>query len=1206
MIVNYYEPLTSFELAPEEAIQHFTAKGLQPTYNWYEMLNEQHDVAFTVAKMMDLDLLETVKGELEKALETGATLEDFKKALIPTLQKKGWWGKKDVVGPDGFVTTVQLGSASRLENIFRTNMQSAYAAGHWQAIVEGADDQPYLMYDAVDDYKTRKEHAEMDALVFPITHQFWQTHYPPNGWGCRCGVIQMDADEVEEMGLTIGDNDYTPQTYLWNKPGTDEYLKVPVGVDPGFAHNPGFGYTAHLEHLQNEKLAKMDTESQQAAKKGIKASKDKAEEAKAAQKAVEAQKAEQAAKEKAKAAALTELNNIEQGQAATQPTLKKQALNKLKKDGTAEQLADDPEALLAQVVDMAAEAQKKKEKSKHLSGYKTKVLAGKKPTPKQQEVFDGLDESEQQQVLDDIDKKKAEKAAQAKAAAQEADAGPKPKPEGQPLNLATMKQIGGQGGSNPGGLYYDEETGVKWYIKEPPSEAIARNEHLANLFYRQAGIEVPETQIIKDGNRTLLASRIVDGVQENAAALRAGNVKGVNEGFVFDAWLANWDVVGLTYDNMLIRDNRAIRLDNGGALLFRAQGTEKLDKFGPTVTELETLRDADLNPSAAATFANVTREEMIEGARKVIAFSDSEIEALIDQAGITDSYYKAPLLERLIQRREYIRKEFPEASKKTEAPKATAARIKPDEFESIQNSRVNGYSIPTDSDQIDNHNVVINHYQDKDGNYRTKMWLRLQGEFLDEFDSNVKPAGEKEKLLDAKKLYDLELALAKGVNMQRNNGEGIRQKDIDRLDLLMNAYEAAIQRLQKNNITDQLDKLREAYKFAATFKKQAELGWVPDEPWPNVTDGAFKTVKLKSDSNWIEDSAGYNVARFERSSAQETGTKVVFQGADKWLTQDVDGVTVRYAGKQNGRAAAGYLELTTEGRDITTASKLFDTLQELGVNTARVTPEDRETLYLNKLAKLKLVTNHNRYQEYLSLTTLEEKRQFLIEQLGYDFVNGPDYDPLGQHQAFGHGRRIQYRPDLDPVELRNFGKSYKFYHNPAGLGVGFSSSANGGETFINILRGGGIMSSIMDRFRRGVRSREASGEEDIRTGGANYVFTRVLGESYWEQPGFWWKADVIKRLDAISYDGDKFGNTTDEYQRNYRIDTLSQLKQAARREGNETIFRDGLSFFDFFDRAVFPTQSEAEWVIEELKKDGYVKWPDGRELNDVIRYRGQD
>ena len=81
MIVNYYEPLTTFELQPEGAIQHFNAKGLSTTWNWYEMLNEQHDRAFTVAKMMDIDLLATIKSELDIAISEGTTFDQFKNEI---------------------------------------------------------------------------------------------------------------------------------------------------------------------------------------------------------------------------------------------------------------------------------------------------------------------------------------------------------------------------------------------------------------------------------------------------------------------------------------------------------------------------------------------------------------------------------------------------------------------------------------------------------------------------------------------------------------------------------------------------------------------------------------------------------------------------------------------------------------------------------------------------------------------------------------------------------------------------------------------------------------------------------------------------------------------------------------------------------------------------------------------------------------------
>ena len=133
-IYNFFELSNAFDLKPEQAIKHFQRKGLKATFSWMDMIGEEHDAAFTVAKMMDNDLLAYVDKSVTKAIDQGQTLAQFKKELMPKLQKAGWWGRKDVIDPlsnkkHGEVVKAQLGSASRLENIFRTNLQSAYAVG---------------------------------------------------------------------------------------------------------------------------------------------------------------------------------------------------------------------------------------------------------------------------------------------------------------------------------------------------------------------------------------------------------------------------------------------------------------------------------------------------------------------------------------------------------------------------------------------------------------------------------------------------------------------------------------------------------------------------------------------------------------------------------------------------------------------------------------------------------------------------------------------------------------------------------------------------------------------------------------------------------------------------------------------------------------------------------------------------------------------
>lgn len=85
---------------------------------------------------------------------------------------------------------------------------------------------------------------------------------------------------------------------------------------------------------------------------------------------------------------------------------------------------------------------------------------------------------------------------------------------------------------------------------------------------------------------------------------------------------------------------------------------------------------------------------------------------------------------------------------------------------------------------------------------------------------------------------------------------------------------------------------------------------------------------------------------------------------------------------------------------------------------------------------------------------------------------------------------------------------------------------------------------------------------------------------------------VLNRTDVIAYGGD-------------RLHSVSEYKEAATSRSNESVFRDGLSFFDDFDRVVLPTKSEANRLILELIEQGYEKWPDGRNIRNVIFYKNQ-
>jgi predicted SprT family Zn-dependent metalloprotease len=60
---------------------------------------------------------------------------------------------------------------------------------------------PFWMYVTMDYGKERMEHKALNGKVLPWDDPFWDTHYPPWDWGCRCMVIKMTKSQGEEKGI---------------------------------------------------------------------------------------------------------------------------------------------------------------------------------------------------------------------------------------------------------------------------------------------------------------------------------------------------------------------------------------------------------------------------------------------------------------------------------------------------------------------------------------------------------------------------------------------------------------------------------------------------------------------------------------------------------------------------------------------------------------------------------------------------------------------------------------------------------------------------------------------------------------------------------------------------------------------------------------------------------------------------------------------
>ncbi len=235
-----------FKLPPALAIKYFTSKKNKLSWDWYEVWQNAHKKAFTVAKVAREDILKDIRSSLDKALVEGKTFHEFQKELKPILQKKGWWGEQFVVDSKGNAEKVQLGSMYRLKTIYRVNMQTSYQAGRYETQLDNAEDRPYWQYVAVMDSSTRPEHAELNELVFRYDDPFWSSFYPPNGWNCRCRVRALSDYKVKAKKIKIGSSDGTlseEMALVSKKSG--EYKPVTVYTDPMTGHKiaPDVGWS---------------------------------------------------------------------------------------------------------------------------------------------------------------------------------------------------------------------------------------------------------------------------------------------------------------------------------------------------------------------------------------------------------------------------------------------------------------------------------------------------------------------------------------------------------------------------------------------------------------------------------------------------------------------------------------------------------------------------------------------------------------------------------------------------------------------------------------------------------------------------------------------------------------------------------------------------------------------------------------------------
>lgn len=220
----------------DEAIKAARARGVVLPDTYRDRLKGAAKArGFTISGMMSLAQIGRVLDSLIQAIMNGESFGEWKKRAAEDIESL---------------------SNSRKELVFRNAVQTSYGAGRWQQLEQAKALRPILMYDAINDRRTRPAHRAMDNFMAPVGDPIWRAWAPPNGHNCRCTLLSLTLAQARARG------------YRDNMPRPD------VMPDPGWDYNPAKGFDDVLGDLAKERVQSLPPPLRERARKIVTANKD--------------------------------------------------------------------------------------------------------------------------------------------------------------------------------------------------------------------------------------------------------------------------------------------------------------------------------------------------------------------------------------------------------------------------------------------------------------------------------------------------------------------------------------------------------------------------------------------------------------------------------------------------------------------------------------------------------------------------------------------------------------------------------------------------------------------------------------------------------------------------------------------------------------------------------------------------------------------
>lgn len=160
----------------------------------------------------------------------------------------------------------------------QTAVKGAQVAEKWKGYMKDADLFPNLEYRTIGDDRVRPEHQVLAGTIKPLSDSFWRTYYPPNGWRCRCYVVQTakkaTSGKIEDEtvlpefkgNVALDEEIFTKKGGFFKLLNKDhkakvnaEYMKLNAPYDEAYKAKNGSKVYANIFADEGDKIQNIET-----------------------------------------------------------------------------------------------------------------------------------------------------------------------------------------------------------------------------------------------------------------------------------------------------------------------------------------------------------------------------------------------------------------------------------------------------------------------------------------------------------------------------------------------------------------------------------------------------------------------------------------------------------------------------------------------------------------------------------------------------------------------------------------------------------------------------------------------------------------------------------------------------------------------------------------------------------------------------------